>query len=149
MATYTGFSTQNANKPRSTNLSTGTGGGTGSMIQPIVFGKKYRTVDEQLVIQDFVNALNIPQGQKVGNPGYGSTIQSFLFEPNTQDTQFAIQDEIKRLASLDPRLILNTVNTYPSENGVLLEVELAVAPFNNAQTLSLFFSPNTSTGVIV
>jgi phage baseplate assembly protein W len=148
MATYIGFSTINANKPRSTNLSTGTGGGTGSVVQPIVYGKKYRMVDEQLVIQDLINALNIPQGQKVGNPGYGTLLQTFLFEPNNLDTQMAIQNEIRRVANSDPRLIINTVNCYPSDNGILLEVELAIAPFNNAQTLSIFFDQATGTGTI-
>ena len=56
MPSYIGFSTINANKPQSTQLSTGSSGGVGSVMQPIVYGKKYRTLDEQLVIQDFINA---------------------------------------------------------------------------------------------
>ena len=52
MPTYIGFSTINANKPRSTNLNAGVDGGTGSIVQPIIFGKKFKLVDEQLVIQD-------------------------------------------------------------------------------------------------
>jgi phage baseplate assembly protein W len=107
MATYNGFSTINANKPRSTSLTPGTGGGYGSTTQPVIPGKKYKLTDEQLVIQDFLNALNIQQGQKVGQPGYGTTLWSFIFEPNTADTQFQLQDEIRRVASSDPRLIVN------------------------------------------
>ena len=87
MPSYIGFSTINANKPRSTNLPAGIAGGVGSMVQPVNPGKKYRLVDESLVIQDFINSLNIQQGQKVGNPGYGTTLWSFVFEPNTFDVQ--------------------------------------------------------------
>ena len=148
MPTYIGFSTINANKPRSTNLNAGADGGTGSIVQPIVFGKKFKLVDEQLVIQDFLNALNIPQGQKVGNPGYGTTLWSFVFEPNTADVQVQLQNEIRRVANLDSRLIVNSVNAYPQENGILLEVELAVAPFNNAQVLSVFFNNATNRATI-
>ena len=49
MPTYIGFSTINANKPRSTNLPAGIAGGVGSMVQPVNPGKKYKLVDQQLV----------------------------------------------------------------------------------------------------
>lgn len=148
MATYNGFSTINANKPRSTSLTPGTGGGYGSTTQPVIPGKKYKLTDEQLVIQDFLNALNIQQGQKVGQPGYGTTLWSFIFEPNTADTQFQLQDEIRRVASSDPRMIVNSVKAFPKENGILIEVELAIAPFNNAQLLNVFFNNLTNVAAI-
>jgi len=145
MPTYIGFSTINANKPQSTDLSTGSSGGVGGVTQPVIYGKKFRSVDEQLVIQDFINALNIPQGQKVGNPAYGTTLWSFVFEPNTADVQFQLENELRRVASLDPRMILNSVKAYPQENGILIEVEIAISPFNNAQFLNVFFSNQTNT----
>jgi phage baseplate assembly protein W len=148
MATYIGFSTISANKPRSTQLQPGRAGGTGNMVAPIVYGKKFRMVDEQLVLQDFINALNIQQGQKVGNPGYGTTIWTYVFEPNTADMQTELQTEVRRVGGLDPRLNINSVNAYPKENGILIEVELAVAPFNNPQTLSLFFNGVTGSTVV-
>jgi phage baseplate assembly protein W len=148
MATYNGFSTINANKPRSTSLTPGTGGGYGSTTQPVIPGKKFKLTNEQLVIQDFLNALNIQQGQKVGQPGYGTTLWSFIFEPNTADTQFQLQDEIRRVASTDPRIILNSVKAFPKENGILIEVELAIAPFNKAQLLSVFFNNLTNVAAI-
>jgi len=129
-------------------LPAGLAGGVGSMVQPVIPGKKYRLVDESLVIQDFINSLNIQQGQKVGNPGYGTTLWSFVFEPNTFDVQQQLETEIRRVANQDPRLILNTVSAFPQENGILIEVEMAVTPFNNAQTLSVFFNNSTNTAVI-
>ena len=144
MPTYIGFSTINANKPKTTTALPGVDGGVGGIVQPLNFGKKYRTVDAPLVLQDFINALNIQQGQKVGNPAYGTTIWSFIFDPNDAQTQFKIEEEIKRVASSDPRLILNTVKSYVQDNGILLEVELAVAPFNNATTVNVFFNNLTN-----
>ena len=113
-----------------------------------MYGKKYRTVDEQLVIQDFINAMNIQQGQKVGNPGYGTTLWSFVFEPNTADVQIQLELEIRRVASLDPRMLLNNVTAFPYEQGILIEVELAIAPFNNAQTLGIFLNNNNNTAAL-
>ena len=147
MPRYIGFSTINVNKPRSTNLPAGADGGSGGIPNPIIFGKKFQTVDEQLVIQDFINAMNIQQGQKVGQPGYGTTLWSFVFEPNTYDVQFQLENEIRRIGSLDPRMILNTVKVYPQENGILIEVELAVTPFNNATTLNVFFDNATNRAI--
>jgi phage baseplate assembly protein W len=147
MSTYVGFSTINANKPKTTTALPGVDGGVGGVLQSINPGKKFTLVDAPLVIQDFVNALNIQQGQKVGNPAYGTTIWTFIFEPNDATTQFKIEDEIKRVANSDPRLILNTVKSYVRDNGILLEVELAVAPFNNATTVNVFFNNLTNQAV--
>lgn len=144
MSTYIGFSTIDANKPRTTNAPGGPQGGTGSLVNPIVLGKKFRIVDAPLVLRDFINALNIQKGEKVGQPGYGTDIWSYIFEPNDADTQFKIQTEIARVASLDPRLILNSVKSYVQDNGILLEVEVAVAPFNNAAIVNVFFNNLTN-----
>ena len=76
----------------------------------------------------------------MGQPGYGTTLWSFVFEPNTADVQFQLENEIRRVANQDPRLIINTVKAYPQENGILLEIELAVSPFNQANTLSIFLN---------
>ena len=148
MPTYVGFSTIGANEPKTTNASTGIDGGVGGVLKPIVPGKKYRLVDEPLVVRDFINALNIQQGQKVGNPGYGSTIWSYIFEPNDPQTRLRIENEIRRIASNDPRLIINTVKSYEQDNGILLEVELAIAPFNNAEILNVFFNNLTNTATL-
>lgn len=148
MVAYKGFSTINANTPRSTNLQTGPAAGTGSMVTPYNIGNQFGLVDTPLVVRDFINALNIQQGQKVGNPSYGTTLWSFVFEPNTADVQFQLENEIRRVASQDPRLILNTVKAYPQENGILIEIELAVSPFNQANTLSVFFNNSTNRAVI-
>jgi len=144
MSTYIGFSTINANRPRTTNAPAGSSGGTGSMIYPIIPGKKFRMVDAPLVLRDFINALNINKGEKVGQPGYGTDIWSYIFEPNDADTQFRIQTEIQRVASSDPRILLNSVKSFVQQNGILLEVEVAIQPFNDASIVNVFFNNLTN-----
>lgn len=148
MPTYIGFSTINANQPKTTNRPTGNDGGPGGILRPIIYGKKFRMVDEQLILQDFINALNIPQGQKVGQPDYGTTLWSFVFEPNTADVQFQLEQEIRRVASLDPRLQLNYVKAFPQENGILIELQIAVTPFNNPSVIRVFFDSGLSKAVL-
>ena len=149
MAQYVGFSTKDACKPRTTNAVGGIDNGVGGIRQPIVWGKKYRLTDTQLVTQDFLNALNIPLGSKVGQPGYGTKVWSFIFEPNTADVQFQLENEIFRVAATDPRIILNSVKAFPKENGILLEVELAINPFNQAELVSVFFNRATTTATFI
>jgi phage baseplate assembly protein W len=148
MPQYIGFSTLNANKPRSTNMQTGYQGGVGSITAPVIAGKKYRLTDERLVVQDLINALNIRQGEKVGQPDYGTTIWGYVFDPNIQDTQLALETEIRRIASQDPRLMINYVNAYPQQNGILMEIELSVVPFNQTELLSVFFDANTNSASV-
>jgi phage baseplate assembly protein W len=110
--------------------------------------KNFTAVDFNLIKIDLLNAFNIRQGELVGRPGYGTTLWSFIFEPNTADVQFQLETEIRRIARQDPRLVINTVRAYPQENGILLEVELAVSPFNQANLLSVFFNSSTNTAVL-
>jgi phage baseplate assembly protein W len=144
MSEYIGFSTLNANKPKSTNLSVGVAGGVGTITQGLVPGKKFKLTDQQLVIQDFINALNIRRGEKVGKPSYGTTLWNFVFEPNTSDVQIALEQEIRRVASSDPRILIDYVRAFPKENGILMEVQLGIQPYNQALLLSVFFNSNTN-----
>ena len=145
MATYIGFSTQHVNEirqNRDTN-NTGVSGGL-SLNSPLKSKNKFRTIDEELVIQDFINALNIHQGSKPGNPAYGTSLWSFIFEPNTDDVRLALEEEIKRVASLDPRLVASVTNATPFENGISLSLQVYVQPFNDSITISVFFDQTKS-----
>jgi phage baseplate assembly protein W len=145
MPQYYGYSSINANKPKTTNATSGTDGGPGGVRQPIYWGKKFTLVDEQLVIQDFINAFNIRQGTKVGKPGYGTKLWDFVFDPNTADVIYAIQEEVRRVANSDPRITIANISVYPKDNGILIELEMAVAPFNQAQLVSVFLNQQTGT----
>lgn len=160
MANYIGFSTQNACKAKITNpVGTNAGsiagpaggidGGPGGTTSPVIWGKKFKLTDTQLVLQDFLNALNIPLGSKVGQPGYGTKVWSFIFEPNTADVQFQLENEIYRVAASDPRIIINYVKAFPKENGILLEVELAINPFNQPEVINVFFNRASTTASFI
>lgn len=145
MPTYIGFSTRDVDQVRSLQINDGVDGGAGSVINPIKTSRKFRTVDQETVLQDFINSLNITQGQLPGRPEYGTTLWTFIFEPNSFDTVTQIQTEIQRMAAADSRIILNTISVYPQGNGILVEIELAVKMFNDPIQLQLYFDQQTNT----
>jgi phage baseplate assembly protein W len=169
MPQFIGFSTIGASVPRSTNIqvqgaanmNTGIGpnglvpingfgvtSASGSTTLPVFTGKKFTLTDGQLVMRDLMNALNIRIGEKVGQPGYGTRIWTYIFEPNTPDLQHQLENDIRSIAAADPRLDINYVKSYPQDNGILVEVQFAILPFNNPETLSVFFNQQTNTATL-
>lgn len=140
MAVFIGFSTQHVENIKTLGYTRGINDTVSADYATTHrVGKKFRTTDEELVITDFINALNIPQGQKPGKPEYGTTLWAFIFEPNTLEIRIDLEKEIKRIGALDPRIAINDVVVTQVEGGILMQVEMAVSPFNNATELAIMF----------
>ncbi len=101
--------------------------------------KKFTLTDFELIKRDLLNAFNIRQGQLPGRPAYGTVLWDYVFEPQTIQTQNAINSEVQRVAGGDPRIFISDVQSYPQENGILIEIQLTVVPTQNAEILSIFF----------
>jgi hypothetical protein len=68
-----------------------------------------------------------------------------LFENQIEQLQDQIEAEIKRVVSGDPRLALKSLQVYPQENGILIELDVETVPSTDAQRLALFFDITTNT----
>lgn len=101
--------------------------------------KKFTLIDFELVKRDLANALNIQQGSLPGRPAYGTTIWSYVFENQTEDTERAMLAELQRVVGGDPRLYLASAESYPQDNGILIEMEVQVVPSSSAERLRIFF----------
>ena len=101
--------------------------------------KKFTLTDFELIQRDLLNAFNIRQGTLPGRPGYGTILWEFLFENQVEQLQTAIENEVQRVAGGDPRISITDVQVYPEENGILLQLQIAVVPSTNAERLSIFF----------
>lgn len=101
--------------------------------------KKFTLTGFELIKRDLLNAFNIRQGQLPGRPGYGTVLWDYLFENQLEDLQRNIQAEVQRVAGSDPRIYISDVQTYPQENGILIELQLTVLPSTNAERLGIFF----------
>lgn len=111
--------------------------------------KKFTAVDFDLIKIDLLNAFNIRQGELPGRPGYGTVIWTYLFEQQTQDTQAALVQEIQRVCGGDPRIYISGLQLFPQDNGILIQLGLAVVPSTTAQQLSIFFDQQTRTASYV
>ena len=111
--------------------------------------KKFTSVDYDLIKIDLLNAFNIRQGELPGRPGYGTVLWNYLFENQTMETQTAIVNEIQRVAGGDPRVYISGIQIFPQENGLLLQIGLAVVPSTTAQQLSIFFDQQQRTATYV
>lgn len=105
--------------------------------------KKFTLTDFELAKRDLLNAFNIRQGQLPGRPGYGTTLWEYLFENQVETVQQGIIQEVQRVAGGDPRILINSVNIYPQENGILIEIELTYNSASTAEILSIFFDQQT------
>ena len=102
--------------------------------------KKFTLLDEALVKRDLLNGLNIRQGQLTGRPQFGTTLWENLFENQSPALVTAIENEIQRVAGYDPRIQVFDTQVFPQENGILIQVQLAIVPNTTAQQLSIFFN---------
>lgn len=105
--------------------------------------KKFTLTDFELIKRDLLNAFNIRQGELPGRPGYGTAIWDYLFENQVEETSEGIVNEIQRLAGGDPRVFISQINTFPQENGILIELLLQQVGTTNAEILSIFFDLQT------
>jgi phage baseplate assembly protein W len=101
--------------------------------------KKFTLTDFELIKRDLLNAFNIRQGQLPGRPQYGTVLWDFLFENQLEELQTSIEREVQRVAGGDPRIYISDIQTYPQENGILIELQLQVVPSTDAERLSIFF----------
>jgi phage baseplate assembly protein W len=140
MAIFTGFSTIDVNTPASKIVGTGA---FGELVTNKTLGKKFKLTDKDLVIRDLMNSLSIRQGEKPGNPAYGTNIWSYVFDPSTSDLHAEMEKEIRRVIALDPRINLHSCVVTPSENEVSIELEVEFNPFGEIDALSLNLSKST------
>jgi phage baseplate assembly protein W len=106
--------------------------------------KNFKISDYELVKRDFLNSLNIRQGEVPGRPEVGTTIWNFVFEPNTEDTIRRLKAEIERLADNDPRLTIEEINIEAKAHTVLLELSVRIYPSVDLEILYVQFDERES-----
>jgi len=105
--------------------------------------KKFRLTDYELVKRDVLNSLMIKQGEKLGNPSYGTNVWGLIFEPQTAETLKELEYEMRKTIEQDPRVKVDDLQVYPQQNGVLVELFVTVLPTTEQQRLQLFFDQTT------
>lgn len=101
--------------------------------------KKFTLTDFDLIQRDLLNAFNIRQGELPGRPSYGTVMWDFIFENQIEELANNIRREVLRVAANDPRIAVSEIQVYPQQNGILVQLQIAVVPSTNAEILSIFF----------
>ena len=107
-------------------------------------GTKVRLTDADLVKQDLINHFNIRRGEKLMNPDFGTIVWDSLFEPFTDQLRDQIVEDVNRIASYDPRLVVDSVLVDQYDNGLILELRLVYANTNEVENLRLNFSRSSA-----
>ena len=101
--------------------------------------KKFTMVDKELIKRDLMNAFLIRAGEMPGKPEIGTTLWSYIFEPNTVGVQTEILEEVKRIISLDPRITLDDIFLTYDYNTVFVEIAVFLHPETDLSVLILNF----------
>lgn len=107
--------------------------------------KKFRLTDFELIKQDLINHLHIRKGEKLMNPNFGTIIWNVLNEPFTEELKKLIIDDIKAVASYDPRLAIDNVIITAYEQGLMIQLELSNLRTNQTELMNLRFDNRLNT----
>jgi phage baseplate assembly protein W len=111
--------------------------------------KKFTLTDFALVKRDFLNSLNIRYGEKVGRPGYGTKIWSFIFEQQDDETYLAVKKELQRMVDLDPRIYALRIDTSPNDVGLIVDMEVQLAMTGSVSGLRILFDEQSAKAIFV
>jgi phage baseplate assembly protein W len=117
--TYKGFSTQAGNK-------------------------NFRLTDFDLIKQDILNHFNIRKGEKLMRPNFGTIIWNVLHEPFTEDLKSVIAQDVKAIASYDPRVSFDNIIITEFDQGVQIELQLRYVLTNQTNVMLMNFNGATN-----
>lgn len=107
--------------------------------------KNYRLTDFDLVKQDILNHFYIRKGEKLMNPKFGTIIWNVLHEPFTDDLKSVIQEDIKSIASYDPRVSFDNIVVTEYDQGIQILLELRYLQTDQSSLMNLQFDNNNKT----
>lgn len=117
--TYKGFSTQAGNK-------------------------NFRLTDFNLIKQDILNHFNIRKGEKLMRPNFGTIIWNVLHEPFTEDLKSVITQDVKAIASYDPRVSFDNIIITEFDQGIQIELQLRYVLTNQTNIMLMNFNGVTN-----
>lgn len=85
---------------------------------------------EESIRSMLLHIILTPKGQRLRNPGFGTDLIKFIFEPNDSDTWDDIKEEIKSQISFYlPEVIFNDINIEHNpeeENSIYVEIDYSI-----------------------
>ena len=107
-------------------------------------GKNFRLTDFNLIKQDIVNHFNIRKGEKLMRPNFGTIIWNVLHEPFTEDLKSVITEDVKAIASYDPRVSFDNIIITEFDQGLQIELQLRYVLTNQTNVMLMTFNGATN-----
>jgi len=133
-------------RPHDIHYANGSLSGTG------LFVSSYTT--EEQAITNLVNLVLTRKGERIMQPDYGTKVPDFVFEQNTENNRFHLQEGLKDdIANWLPYIVLGNLVVGPGSNSIsgdpLHSVTISI-PFRVLESganviVSFFVTPNGST----
>ena len=99
----------------------------------------FKLYDFDLIKQDLINHFYIRKGEKLENPKFGTIIWDTLFENFTPEIKAAIAKDVEEIINFDKRVKVNSVSIDSTQQGIRIEAEIVILPFDITDTLRLDF----------
>lgn len=106
--------------------------------------KNFRLTDYELIKQDLINHFSTRRGERIMNPNFGTIIWDLLFDPFTEELRSAIQDDIIRIASSDPRVLIEEAVVTDYQHGIQIELQIRVKDTNEVDRMILTFDQSAA-----
>lgn len=96
--------------------------------------------DIELVKQDLLNQINTRKGERLMDPEFGCIVWDLLFELKSPSIITEIQEDLTRIISSEPRVLLRQIQILEQEHGYLGIIDLYFVQFKTADTLTVQFN---------
>lgn len=107
--------------------------------------RNFRLTDFDLIKQDIINHFNIRKGEKLMRPNFGTIIWNVLHEPFTEDLKSVIAQDVKAIASYDPRVSFDNIVITEYDQGIQIELQLRYVTTNQTNLMLMTFNNQTNT----
>ena len=104
----------------------------------------FRLTDFNLIKQDILNHFNIRKGEKLMRPNFGTIIWNVLHEPFTEDLKSVISQDVKAIASYDPRVSFDNIIITEFDQGIQIELQLRYVLTNQTNVMLMNFNGTTN-----
>lgn len=104
--------------------------------------KKFNLTDFELAKQDLSNHLHTKKGERLGNPEFGTIIWGLIFEPLTDELKEAIENDLRKIITLDPRLRPEQMVITEYMYGIHVAIDLVFVETDERDTMIFMFDKN-------
>ena len=103
------------------------------------------TTDTALVRADLLNHFNTRVGERLMQPDFGCLAWNFLFDPFTDESKYAVIENLQEIVKSDRRVVLRGIDVAEYEHGLMVELDLVYADGNQAENMRVAFDQRSET----